>query len=323
MLLPRPASGCPYLILAPMEGVGDAHFRKALLKIGGFDEAVRDFIRVPRNCHVQSLAEVYDAEELSPTLLAPQIMGGDPELMAVMACELVRRGAHRIDINCGCPSNTVNGRGAGASLLRDTSLLFSVVKAVSSAVTVPVTVKMRSGYHDTLSFRENIKAVEDAGAAYITLHPRTKVEGYKGAACWELIAEAKSILKIPVVGNGDITTADDAVAMVKMTGCDAMMIGRGCIVNPFLFHEIRARFSGVEYVPQWQDLYEYLYVYLESLPVAMRNKFKVNKMKQLFRYLFDGNDVLRGSRREVLSYQHDDVDAFVEHAIVLLRQGYN
>ncbi len=101
-----------------MEGVGDVCFRRAIISIGGFDEAVRDFLRVPTNAHVQSLSKVYDPQELSPTPLAVQIMGSDNELMAAMAQELVLRGAHRIDINCGCPSHTVTGRGAGSSFLK-------------------------------------------------------------------------------------------------------------------------------------------------------------------------------------------------------------
>lgn len=114
-MLSKDPHGTPYLQLAPMEGVGDACFRKAMGSIGGFDEAVRDFIRVPRNAHVASLAKVYDSQELSPIPLAAQIMGSDLEFMAAMARQLEKRGAHRIDLNCGCPSNTVTGRGAGSS----------------------------------------------------------------------------------------------------------------------------------------------------------------------------------------------------------------
>src|SRR5690606_29426700 len=135
-------NGCPYLFLAPMEGVGDQSFRKAMASIGGFDEAVRDFIRVPLHAHVKSLANVYDAEELAPIPLAAQIMGSDPELMAKMAQELMSRGALRIDVNCGCPSNVVTGRGAGSSLLKDPRILYEVAKSVVDAVPIPVTVKM-------------------------------------------------------------------------------------------------------------------------------------------------------------------------------------
>ena len=137
MLLPQDKNGCPYLQLAPMEGVGDRCFRKAMASIGGFDEAVRDFLRVPTNAHVKSLAKVYVADELSPIPLAAQIMGSDPDLMAQMAQELAQKGALRIDVNCGCPSNTVTGRGAGSSLLKDPNFLHEVAGAVVRAVIFP------------------------------------------------------------------------------------------------------------------------------------------------------------------------------------------
>src|SRR5271157_275377 len=116
-ILPKDSNGSPYLQLAPMEGVGDRPFRKAMASVGGFDEAVIAFLRVPKNAHVKSLALRYESSEIAPIPLAAQIMGSDPELMAAMAQELAQRGALRIDINCGCPSNTVTRRGAGSHLL--------------------------------------------------------------------------------------------------------------------------------------------------------------------------------------------------------------
>ena len=111
-LLPKDKNGCPYLQLAPMEGVGDHCFRKAMASIGGFDEAVKDFLRVPRQAHVKSLARVYVPDEIAPIPLAAQLMGSEPDLMAEMAQEIQARGAPRIDVNCGCPSNLVTGKGA-------------------------------------------------------------------------------------------------------------------------------------------------------------------------------------------------------------------
>src|SRR6188472_1052584 len=133
-LLPKNDSGCPYLILAPMEGVGDQCFRKAMASVGGFDEGVRDFLRVPSNAHVKSLAIRYQSQEIAPIPLAAQLMGADPDLMADMALEMEKRGAHRIDLNCGCPSNTVTGRGAGSSLLKDPNWLYRIANAMVKAV---------------------------------------------------------------------------------------------------------------------------------------------------------------------------------------------
>lgn len=321
-ILPKDSFGCPFLLLAPMEGVGDRCFRKAMAAIGGFDEAVRDFLRVPRNAHVKSLAVEYNANEIAPIPLAAQIMGSDPELMAAMAQEMEKRGAPRIDLNCGCPSNTVTGRGAGSSLLKDPNFLNEVAAAIVKSVSIPVTVKMRTGYEDTSLFKENILAAQESGIAYITLHPRTKVDGYGPPAKWEYIAEAKSILKIPVVGNGDILNVGHALAMLQSTGCDALMIGRGSVINPFIFHEIKAHFSGIPFQPSWKDLIRYLNVYLAEMPAEMSVKGRVNKLKQLFGFLFRGNDELMKSRNAMLTSAYNDASSFLHFTLPLLQPFY-
>ncbi len=321
-ILPKDINNCPFLILAPMEGVGDRCFRKAMASIGGFDEAVRDFLRVPKNAHVQSLAREYEPNEIAPIPLAAQIMGSDAELMAAMAQELHRLGAPRIDINCGCPSNTVTGRGAGSSLLKDPSYIYEVARAVVAAVSIPVTIKMRSGYDDISLFKENVLAAQESGVNYITLHPRTKVDGYGPPARWDLIAEAKSILKIPLVGNGDILNVQDALSMLKMTGCDALMIGRGSIINPFIFHQIRSHFAGVPYCPSWNDLMHYFEVYLAEVPKEMHMRVKVNKLKQLMSFLFKGNEELLNKRQTILTSQFTDHSSFLEFAMPLLKEGF-
>ncbi len=321
-LLPQDSHGCPFLILAPMEGVGDRCFRKAMAAVGGFNEAVRDFLRVPKNAHVESLACQYQADELAPVPLVAQLMGSDVELMGAMACEIQKREAPRIDLNCGCPSNTVTGRGAGSSLLKDPHFLHDVARSLVKATTIPVTIKMRSGYEDISLFRENLLAAQESGARYITLHPRTKVDGYGPPARWDLIAEAKSLLKIPVVGNGDIVTVQHALDMLKMTGCDALMIGRGSIINPFLFHQIRAHFSGIAYQPSWDDLMRYFTTYLKEIPEEMTARVKVNKLKQLLSFIFKGNPTLLEMRPTLLTNQSADPHSFMEFALTLLKKGW-
>lgn len=322
MLLPKDTNGCPFLILAPMEGVGDRCFRKAMASIGGFDLAVTDFLRVPSNAHVVSLARAYEATETTPIPLAAQLMGSDVSLMADMAVEIERRGAPRIDLNCGCPSNTVTGRGAGSSLLKDPNLLHEIAKGMVKAVSVPVTLKMRSGYEDTGLFRENLKAAEESGVRYITLHPRTKVDGYGPPAKWELIAEAKSTVKIPVVGNGDILKVQDALNMLKMTQCDALMVGRGSVINPFIFHQIRAHFAGKVYKPHWNDLVKFFEVYLSEIPHESSEKGKISKLKQLMGFLFKGNDFLLSKRQEMLTSQSPDLSTFLNYSLPLLQKGF-
>jgi nifR3 family TIM-barrel protein len=320
-LLPADPNGCPYLLLAPMEGVGDRCFRKAMASIGGFNLAVKDFLRVPRNAHIKSLAKEYIADELAPIPLAAQLMGSDPELMGEMAQEIERRGAPRIDLNCGCPSNTVNGRGAGSSLLKDPSLLHQNAKAIVQSVSIPVSLKMRSGYEDTSLFKENLLAAQESGVKYITLHPRTKVDGYGPPAQWDFIAEAKSILKIPLVGNGDILTVEHAIEMLRTTKCDALMIGRGSVINPFIFHQIREHFSGKDYKPDWNALIRYFNVYLEEIPAETSVKVKVNKLKQLMSFFFKGNAELLNMRMSILTSTYPNPEAFLSFALPLLKKG--
>lgn len=322
-MLSKNSYGCPFLQLAPMEGVGDVCFRKAMASIGGFDEAVRDFLRVPKNAHVKSLARVYNPNELDPIPLAAQLMGSEPELMAAMAQEIASLGAQRIDINCGCPSNTVTGRGAGSSLLKEPNFLHEVAKAVVGAVSIPVTLKMRAGYEDTSLFKENLLAAQESGVRYITLHPRTKVDGYGPPARWELIAQAKEILKIPLVGNGDILTVEDAIKMLAMTKCDALMIGRGSIMNPFIFHQIKAHFAGVEYKPKWDDLMRYFEVYLAGMSSEMSKKLRVNKIKQLFGYIFKSSAKLREMRQMILTSSHTTPESLIDFASPYLYEGWH
>jgi nifR3 family TIM-barrel protein len=321
-LLPKNANGCPYLLLAPMEGVGDHCFRKAMASIGGFNEAVTEFLRVPANAHVASLACRYQSEELTPIPLAAQIMGSNPDLMAAMAQELEQRGAPRIDLNCGCPSNTVTGRGAGSSLLKEPENLYTVAKAIVKAVSIPVTVKMRSGFEDTSLFRENLLAAQESGIRFLTLHPRTKVDGYGPPAKWEFIAEAKTLLKIPVVGNGDILSVGDALRMLEQTRCDALMIGRGSVINPFIFLELQAHFSGISFSSQWADLERYFETYLGEIPVEIPARGKINKLKQLMGFLFRKNSHLSARRQAMLTSAHPDMESFLDNALALLKEGW-
>lgn len=309
--------GCPYLFLAPMEGVGDRSFRIAMASIGGFDEATCDFIRVPKNAHIKSLVKVYDPQELGSIPLGAQIMGADPSLMAEMAQALEAKGALRIDINCGCPSNTVTGRGAGSSLLKEPSFLHEIAKAVVKSVSIPVSLKMRTGYEDTSLFCENLFAAQESGIAYLTLHARTKVDGYGPPAKWEYIQKAKSLLSIPVVGNGDILTVEDAKRMLDETGCDALMIGRGSIINPFIFLEIKAHFAGEEFLVGSGEIERYFHVYLNAMPQEIPIRTRVNKVKQLLSFLLKKNSFLQSHRDAVLSSHHENPDSLLEQALPL------
>jgi tRNA-dihydrouridine synthase C len=250
-------------------------------------------------------------------------MGSDLDLMAEMARELAQKGALRIDVNCGCPSNTVTGRGAGSSLLKDPNILHEVARAVVRAVTIPVTIKMRSGYEDISLFDENILAAEESGVRYITLHPRTKVDGYGPPARWDLIARAKALLSIPLIGNGDILTVNDAVEMLRTTGCDGLMIGRGSIINPFIFHQIRAHYSQISYELKWEKLLGFLDTFMAETPKDLPARLRVNKLKQLLGFIFKSNPQLIEKRQLVLSSLHHDPETFLPFVLPLLKESWN
>ncbi len=299
-----------------MDVLGCRAFRKAIASIGGFDLAFQEFIRISSTSHVASLAKKHDPNELLPHRLTVQLMGSDPEIMARMCQTLVKNGAQHIDLNCGCPSKRVNGRGAGAFLLKEPEHLHRVAKAMVQSVDVPISVKIRSGYDDISLFRENLLAAETAGVSFLTLHPRTKKEGYSPPARWELIREAKEILSIPVVGSGDLFSATDAHAMLNETGCDALMIARGAVINPWIFHEIRGNYEKT-----WDQMERFFHVFYENIQVTSI-KGQLNQLKMIANYLFRGNKTLLGNRERMLREKYQGVESFFQTVLPLLKEGW-
>ena len=318
--LPKDSFGCPTLLLAPMEGVGDRAFRISMATVGGFDQACTEFMRVPTNAHVESLARVYERDLTAPIPQAAQIMGGDPELMAAMAIEVQKKGAPRIDLNCGCPSNTVTGRGAGSSLLKDPNHLYQVARAMVKAVNIPVTAKLRTGFNDTSLFKENILAAQESGIKFLTLHARTKADGYKAPARWEFIAEAKSLLKIPVVGNGDILNVQDALSILAQTKCDALMIGRGAVINPLIFHEIKNHYSKQAISDPFSAIRKFLTLFVDQFPLEMPQRGRINKLKQIFSFLFQKNALLKEKKQEMLTTSYENVNLMLERNLPFLEK---
>ncbi len=311
----------PYLFLAPMESLGDRAFRRSIARIGGFDEACTEFLRVPKNAHTPSLAKRYLANEIHPIPLAAQVMGYDPILLAELTQVLAERGAPRVELNCGCPSNTVTGRGAGSSLLKDPEQLFRIAHAMVKSGTVPISIKLRSGYEDTSLFRENLLAAQESGAAFITLHPRTKVEGYRPPADWDLIALAKETLSIPLVGNGDILCVNDAVKMLAHTRCDALMIGRGAVRNPWIFQEIRCHFEKTKSPVNWKDTEAYLRGFLDELAIYCPPRVQTNRLKQIACHLFKATENLEKKLRDLLRTKSEP-EHFIEKIITEIKLSY-
>jgi tRNA-dihydrouridine synthase C len=274
----------PLLYLAPMEGLGDAVFRKTMNVFGGFDFATTEFIRIPKNAQsVVGLVKSYDPQELNDTPLIPQIMGECVETMIDAANALVEKGAKRIDLNCGCPSNTVTGKGAGSSLLRYPNNLSCLIETLVKNVSVPITVKIRTGFEDTSLFLDNIHGISAAGASMLTIHARTRKQGYKLPICWDLIARAKEELQIPVIGNGEIRTLSDAIDMIDQTGCDGLMIGRGVTYNPWIFQQISNHYLG-ENSDLSKPCYTQVINEFYNQLIGSENTNKLNKLKQFVRF---------------------------------------
>ncbi len=263
-------------------------------------------------------------------LLAAQLMGSNSELLTHCAKLLATQGnAPRVDLNCGCPANVVTGKGAGSSLLRDPYVVQECIAAVARGVEntgCAVSLKMRSGYGDRGLLRDNLLAAQAGGAEFITLHPRTRSEGYTGHARWEDIAFAVDLLDIPVIGNGDVTSPEKALRMLTETNCHGIMIGRGAVQDPLLFRRIKNALEsdfGNDFLSREDETLE-IKAFLNAFAVeafsdeAFHNSkkskkrvktkadlegYKLGKLKQICKYLFAGNEGLRGYIHEVLNAQ--------------------
>ncbi|HPF20395.1 MAG TPA: tRNA dihydrouridine synthase DusB [Syntrophomonas sp.] len=225
------------VVAAPLAGITDRAFRTILQSMGCglvFTEMVSDMGLLYNSNKSRQIAE--PGEEEGP--VAVQIFGSDPGAMAQAAHMVEKMGADIIDINIGCPTPKIVRNGEGAALMLEPELSRKIIRSVVTAVQVPVTVKMRKGWDDErCNYLQMADIAVSEGVRAITLHPRTRMQFFSGQADWQAIAEVKRHSTVPVIGSGDINKAEDAVRMVAETGCDAVMIGRGALGNPFLIRE--------------------------------------------------------------------------------------
>ena len=232
------------LILAPMAGITDLSFRR-IAKSFDVDLVTSEMVSseglVRNKASTKMLLQSHSEEKP----LAIQLFGSDPKVAAEAARIAADEGADIIDLNMGCPVPKVVRQGAGAALLRDAATVAILVDAVRQAVSVPVTVKTRSGWSQSkINVLEVARVAEDAGADAITIHPRTARQGFYGSADWSLIAKVKQAVNIPVVGNGDVTRPEDVEKMRQLTQCDGVMIGRGAMGSPWIFKQARDLTKG-------------------------------------------------------------------------------
>ena len=282
------------LMLAPMAGFTDRAMR-VVCHGQGCELSVTEMISakavVYNDKKTYKLARIMPDE--GPVLL--QIFGSEPDVMAEAAGRLsapVDESAAApigIDINMGCPVHKIFSNGEGSALMRSPGLIYDIVKAVSSATDLPCTVKMRLGVDSrSINVVECAKAAEEAGAALLTVHGRTRAELYSGKANWEAIARVKECLHIPLVANGDILTAADVLCALEVTGADGVAIGRGAVGNPFVFGEMIAALEGREYTTPTLD--ERIALALTQLTVASEEK---------------GEEVaVREARKQIAQYFH-------------------
>lgn len=259
------------IVLAPMAGISNSSYRRIIKEMGAdliYAEMVSDKALVFNNKKTIDLLKMRDEERP----ISQQIFGSDKESF-VEAAKYIESTMHPdiIDINMGCPVPKVALRAqAGSALLKDPDKVYDIVKSIKEAVSVPITVKIRSGWDsEHINAVEIAKKCESAGADAIAVHARTRAQGYSGRADWNIIKAVKETVSIPVIGNGDVTSPEDFVNMMDMTGCDAVMIGRGVLGNPWLIRDIKS------------------YLETGTIPALPSNREKIDMIKRHYQLLLE------------------------------------
>lgn len=280
-----------HLILAPMEGLADYWMRRTLTDTGAFDACVSEFVRVsgsllPPRVFYRWCPELREgARTRNGTPVHLQLLGSDPPCVADNAARAVELGAPVVDLNFGCPAKTVNRHRGGAALLDEPELLEALVRAVRDAVPaeIPVSAKIRLGIRDSERALDNARAVAAGGAAWLTVHARTRDQGYRPPAYWEDLPAVREAAGIPVIANGDVWTPGDAERCRRISGCDDLMLGRGAVQDPFLALRLRGGDGG-----RWPAVHAVLLDYVDTLDGTGEERHVCGRVKQWLNYLRRG-----------------------------------
>lgn len=305
------------IILAPMVGVTDSVFRRMILGQGGCGLVSSEMTNAA-SVSARAIRQHHQLDFLPEERpITMQLSGNDPDLVANAARMVEQLGADILDINCGCPSPKVTGGGHGSALLRDLPKMERLLRAVKAAVQIPVTLKFRSGWDDqSLNYLDTARMAESVGVAALALHARTRAQAYGGLANWDHIAEVKRTVGIPVIGNGDVREAPDALERLAASGADGVMIGRGAMSNPWIFQQIaQVRRGERPFEPGPADKREWLLRYSELCEAEMGERLALNKLKQLigqFAVALPGSAVLRSAvhRSSALADARSQIEQF-------------
>jgi tRNA-dihydrouridine synthase B len=284
-----------------MAGVTDTVFRRFIRNLGGCGLIMTEFTSadgVLRKKDQKAKRYLHFYEDEHP--ISAQLFGSDPNVMAEAARLVEGLGFDLVDLNLGCPAKKVVKCNGGSGLLRDLPAIGKIFEAVRTAVTIPFTVKFRAGWNDEeIVCVELARMAESCGLAAVALHARTREMGYSGNARWEWIAAIKDAVKIPVIGNGDIRSPEDACAMVTLTGCDAVMIGRTAPSNPWIFRQIEQYCATQIYdSPSEADRYQMIRTYFQML-IEEELPDAVGKMKQFASWFTHGVPGGAGLRKAI------------------------
>jgi tRNA-dihydrouridine synthase B len=280
----------PPLILAPVAGHTDTLFRQAIKGLGGCGLVVSELVSTEgmtrRLEHSFHLTRFVDSER--PVSI--QIFGSDPERMAESASVVESMGADIVDINLGCPVKKVVKQGGGSNLLRDLPLLERIFKSVRRAISIPLTVKIRSGWdRASINALEVLRLAEDCGVEGLAIHGRARCDMFAGKADWSIIARVKEAALIPVMGNGDVFAPADAERMFRETGVDGVMMGRGVLSNPWLIRQCHDHLNGRSVLPvTLQEKSEFMLAFLRRVSIDVPAPVALGKMKKMGGYLSKG-----------------------------------